>query len=119
MTVRTGRLKLLARGLGVATALVIGLWVVVGALNDFRDIDIYYEVSNTLAYVAFSAVGLLIISRQPTNLIGWICALVGFLNFLGGRSNEYATYAYTTRGGNLPWKTAAVRCRSCSRTASP
>jgi hypothetical protein len=56
----------------------------------------------TLGFLAFPAVGALIVTRQPGNTIGWIfCAvglLIGFWSFAG----QYAVYALVIAPGSLP-----------------
>jgi hypothetical protein len=47
-------------------------------------------------------VGAVVVSRQPTNPIGWILCLVGFSFALGALASEYGEYAVGVRGGSLP-----------------
>jgi hypothetical protein len=47
-------------------------------------------------------VGAVVVSRQPTNPIGWILCLVGFSFALGALASEYGEYALGVRGGSLP-----------------
>jgi cytochrome b subunit of formate dehydrogenase len=51
--------------------------------------------------VSFSAVGILIATRRPENVIGWIFLLGGFFHGLNAFSSEYSTYALVANPG--PW----------------
>jgi hypothetical protein len=52
--------------------------------------------------VSFSAVGALIASHRPENLIGWIFLAVGFFYGLLSAGEQYAIYALLTNPGALP-----------------
>lgn len=55
-----------------------------------------------VAFTAFVAVGLLIVSRHPRHPIGWIFAGVGLLATVGVAGQEYAHYGFVTEPGSLP-----------------
>jgi signal transduction histidine kinase len=51
---------------------------------------------------AFPMVGYLILSRQPTNTIGWLFMAIGLVWGLGALSDAYVRYALLIRPGSLP-----------------
>ena len=75
-------------------------------LNGWDTGSVVSLVATTGGFFAFSAVGLLIILRQPRNLVGWICAIVGLASHATGFTSEYAKYAYVTNPDSLPYATA-------------
>jgi hypothetical protein len=56
----------------------------------------------TLAFSAFSLVGVVIASRRPQNPLGWMFSVIGLANGLFFFSDEYVVYALATRPGVLP-----------------
>jgi signal transduction histidine kinase len=56
-------------------------------------------------FLAFSVVGALIVSRQPNNLIGWICVADGFLWMLTVLTGPYTEYGLANPG-SLPYPVA-------------
>ena len=56
-------------------------------------------------FLAFSVVGALIVSRQPGNLIGWICIADGFIWMLAISTGPYAEYGLANPG-SLPYPVA-------------
>jgi signal transduction histidine kinase len=52
--------------------------------------------------IPFPAVGLLIVSRQPGNAIGWIFCAIGLFEGLNVFSGQYGRYALLARPGSLP-----------------
>ncbi len=55
-----------------------------------------------LALTIWSVVGLLLATRQPGNLVGWLFLLVPVLNSLDNFAFGYAYYGTVTRPGSLP-----------------
>jgi class 3 adenylate cyclase len=56
----------------------------------------------------FPAVGILILTRQPANTIGWILLAVGGIAAAGGILNGYASYGLRGRPGSLPGADVAL-----------
>jgi hypothetical protein len=54
------------------------------------------------AYLSFPAVGLLIVSRQPRNAIGWVLVGFGFSLVIGELLRAYVHFALTVERGSLP-----------------
>jgi|SRR5215218_5378113 len=55
-----------------------------------------------LAFLGFLAVGVLITSRRPENLIGWLFCIIGLASVWEFFAQEYAFYALVTEPGALP-----------------
>lgn len=55
-----------------------------------------------VAFLAYAAVGSLIVSRRFGNLVGWIFLATGLLAELGMLAQEYAVYALRESPGSLP-----------------
>jgi hypothetical protein len=55
-----------------------------------------------LAFLSFPAVGLLILSRQPRNAIGWVLVGLGFSLVIGELLRVYVHFALTVEPGSLP-----------------
>ena len=56
----------------------------------------------TLAFSAFSIVGVVIASRRPQNPIGWMFCIIGLANSIYFFADEYVVYALVTSPGVLP-----------------
>ncbi len=85
----------LAISLG-AMGIAVVLWVV-GVDEPFTpEIALY-----PLAYLAFAAVGALIVGRQPANRIGRLCMLTGILGSVVAAADSYARLAAPVPG--QPW----------------
>jgi MFS family permease len=61
-----------------------------------------------VGFSAFMVVGALIVAHRPGNAIGWLFSAIALLAFTGQLASEYATYAYATRPGSLPYATLAA-----------
>ena len=62
-----------------------------------------------VAALAFASTGALVASRLPSNAIGWIFCVIGFLLAVGSLPHQYADYALFVSPGSLPGgETAAV-----------
>ncbi len=60
------------------------------------------EIGFTLLFMSFTMVGVLIASRHPINLVGWILCALGLSGSLTSLCGEYAVYTLATRPGLLP-----------------
>ncbi len=62
-----------------------------------------------VAALAFATTGALVASRLPSNPVGWIFCVIGFLIAAGDLPHQYADYALYVSPGSLPGgETAAV-----------
>ena len=61
--------------------------------------------------LGYDTVGAIVASRDPRNAIGWLMMYVGIAFILSGLVEEYATYAYRTDPGGLPFRLAAGSVR--------
>lgn len=94
MNLDTRTLRVAAQATAVLSILLaVGQSVFFG-LNDWTAGSVPTIISSSVGFLAFSAVGLLIILRQPRNVVGWICAGTGFFAHLNGFATEYAKYGY-------------------------
>src|ERR671913_2296276 len=83
----------LAWSLWAVCVVLIGLVMLLDFLTLVLDRGQVFAILAGVLSLAFPAVGALIVSRLPTNPIGWIFCGVGLL-YAGGRFTEaYATYA--------------------------
>jgi signal transduction histidine kinase len=55
-----------------------------------------------VVFLPYSVMGALILSRQPSNRIGWIFGGMGLAFLLSGAATQYSVYALVTRHGDLP-----------------
>ena len=62
----------------------------------------------TVFVLSFSTVGVLIVARQPGNLIGWLLLACAVGYAVAGLTNAYALYGLNTRPGELPGVTLAA-----------
>jgi hypothetical protein len=94
----------LAWSLCALSLALIGLSLLLLALNlSYPGVHIFdFWLENTLAAAGFSAVGALIISHRPNNLIGWLLSAAGLLLGLNHFSSEYAIYTLQAQPGSLP-----------------
>ena len=102
MIAETRRLKLLADAVTLGSIIFLVAWLLFYALNDFVQRDILDAATNVTSYLSFATVGLLIVQRQPRNLIGWICAAIGFFALLGLFADEFTRYPHSDRALLLP-----------------
>ena len=61
-----------------------------------------YWLETTVAATFFPTVGAVIISRHPSNVIGWLCCSLGLGQGLTHFVSEYAIYAQLAQPGSLP-----------------
>jgi hypothetical protein len=81
------------------TLLFGGLSCLLFFLNDHSlSGDTWY----TLAFSAFSIVGVVIASRRPQNPIGWMFCIIGLANSIFFFADEYVVYALVTSPSVLP-----------------
>jgi signal transduction histidine kinase len=66
-------------------------------LHSLADIDI----EDIVVPFSIGAVGALIASRQPRNVIGWLFLCIGIVAAVQGVSDQYARYAYVTHPGAI------------------
>jgi hypothetical protein len=92
----------LAWGLGAAGLI---LWAHNGS---------YLPTLALLSTVTFQVLGVLIVSRQPRNRIGWIFCVAGLLYGLWLFTSQYAIYALITEPGSLPGAALAAWLSSWS-----
>ena len=64
-----------------------------------------YWLENTVVAASFSTVGAVIISRRPSNVIGWLLCTGGLAIGLNHFSTEYAIYSLVAQPGSLPGAT--------------
>ena len=83
------------------SVLLSGTAVVFALLNPPESVLDVAWVAIVLA-IPFPAVGVLIVSKQPGNAIGWIFCVIGLLQGLNVFSGQYGRYALLARPGSLP-----------------
>jgi hypothetical protein len=89
-------------------ALSIGLWAATlglgrahGALPGVPGFDVV-DVVTYSAFLAWTVVGSVIISRRPSNRIGWLLSAAGLLVLLGSCATHYALVALLGSGSEPP-----------------
>ena len=60
-----------------------------------------FDIEDIVVPLSFGAVGALIASRQPRNVIGWLFLFIAIVSALQGVSDQYARYAFVTHPGAL------------------
>jgi hypothetical protein len=75
-----------------------GLWL--SALNGFQS-GVTFALMFVIVFSTMLGVGLIIISRQLSNVIGWLLVVAGFSSALFTLSSEYAQIALFSEGQNL------------------
>lgn len=103
----------LAWGACVAIALPTLVLLALGARESTPADDFGLAGFGGLAFVvaalAFASTGALVASRLPSNAIGWIFCVIGFLLAVGSLPHQYADYALFVSPGSLAGgETAAV-----------
>ena len=68
----------------------------------------YLSPSAVLCAMTFQALGLVIVTHQPRNRIGWIFCAIGVLNGLWLLTSQYAIQALITDPGSLPGGASAA-----------
>lgn len=58
--------------------------------------------------LGYASIGAVVASRDPRNALGWLMMWIGIAFIFGGLLDEYATYAYRTVPGGLPFRLAAA-----------
>ncbi|MDQ3864203.1 MAG: hypothetical protein M3317_12040 [Actinomycetota bacterium] len=69
-----------------------GLW------SETSPVENVEGVALDVGFGAFAVVGALLVSRRPTNAIGWIMAAVALMVAIFNAGSAYATYVMLTRG---------------------
>ena len=88
-----------------ALAVVLGASFLALLVLNSRDPDVVtyeYWGAQAVTAIVFPAVGALIVSRHPRNLLGWLFCLIGLSSGLSGLALGYATHALVVRPGSLP-----------------
>jgi hypothetical protein len=67
-----------------------------------------FWLENAVAAAGLSTVGVVIISRRPNNIIGWLLNAAGLFIGLNHFSSEYAIYTLVAQPGSLPGGPAAA-----------
>jgi hypothetical protein len=84
----------------VAVGLIAGaLWL--SARGPGEQSGLFGAVTMGLVTVGFSTVGALVVSRHPSNLIGWIFSGVGLISAANGFAEAYARRAFVVAPGSL------------------
>jgi hypothetical protein len=106
---RVGRLKhrkahWLAWSLGIICGALLAASLLLFVLNRSHPIvDVWGPwIQETVAVVAFPALGLLILSRRPQHPIGWLFCGAGLAGGLDHFFGEYAIYALQARPDSVP-----------------
>src|ERR1700733_11803308 len=58
-----------------------------------------FDLEDIVVPISFGAVGALIASRQPRNVIGWLFLSIAIISALQGMSDQYARYGFVTHPG--------------------
>src|SRR5918994_3919099 len=82
----------------VAFIVAVALTLLPSTAGGARSSGTVGEALVFLPFTAFPAVGVLIASRRPRNLIGWICLTDGLLWMLLALGEEYAAYGLASPG---------------------
>jgi len=107
------RVAALAWGISGAAALITLVLIALGTAertpaDEFGLTDLG-GLAFLVAALAFATTGALVASRLPTNPIGWLFCVIGFLLGFGNLAYQYADYALFVSPGSLPGgATAAV-----------
>ncbi|HSJ51985.1 MAG TPA: histidine kinase [Actinomycetota bacterium] len=84
------------------TVLLVSTLVLLVLNGNFGGEDALFTPIALIMVVAYSTVGALLASRNPSNAIGWLLMSVGVAFALTGSTSEYLEYAYVTNPGSLP-----------------
>jgi hypothetical protein len=83
--------------------LVIAIADLLLKTRDTHDLSaLFNDIIGAVILLAFATIGLLIASRRPENLIGWLFCISTLLWALGDFFLEYATFTLITAPGSLP-----------------
>ena len=94
----------LAWFVSVLSAVFGALFLVLFALNSADPrVDTYdYWGATVVMAIVFPAVGALIVTRYPSNALGWVFCVGGFFVGAGDFASQYATYTLLVESGSLP-----------------
>jgi hypothetical protein len=88
---------------GIFTLLVAANWTLSVANAETRTAaEVVGFIGFVFVYGAFVVMGVIVASRRPENLIGWLMIGVGFLTSIGNLAQAYAIYGKYTNPGGLP-----------------
>jgi hypothetical protein len=97
-----GRLSLFGRVVGwlILPLYVVGLCTTLllerrAGLSNLHSVD---DAAQFIGFGAFAVVGALLVAKRPTNVIGWIMAVVALLLMALRVGGAYAAYVVATRG---------------------
>jgi hypothetical protein len=89
-----------------AAWLAWGTWAILaglGILLESRTTEgLLAAVIPALVLGAFMTVGAVVASRQPRNIVGWLCCATALLGTLAGSALDYARFALGPQQGSLP-----------------
>ena len=58
-----------------------------------------FDLEDIIVPISFGALGALVASRQPRNVIGWLLLSIAVISALQGLSDQYARYGFVTHPG--------------------
>ena len=84
------------------------LTILRGTYNGTDSFDLVYAALAFVSFGIFLWVGRMIVSRQPTNTVGWLLLAMPFLASFTLANGGYATRALVTAPGSLPFGVASA-----------
>ncbi len=94
----------MAAGLAVLSLILLAATLVIASVSDSvsSSADVANNVSWAVFVLAFTAVGVVVVGRQPRNPMGWV--LIGVVLSLEAENvgSNYASYDYYSHHGSLP-----------------
>ena len=101
----SGRTAGLLAWLAVGVSIALALLALILAGRTYPSVSGFLSspsVLNAILALAFPSVGALIVSRRPTNRIGWLLCTEGVANGVAALAAQYARYTLQTDPGALP-----------------
>jgi signal transduction histidine kinase len=86
---------------------MLGVTLFLTTLNGSFQRDPFFIPVAIAMMLGYDTVGAIVASRNPRNPIGWLMMVIGLGFVLTALADEYATYAYLTNPGALPFRLAA------------
>lgn len=83
-------------------ALTVGFMAAALVIEHLRGPWTFNDLFGNVVPLAFACVGLLVASRRPENLTGWVLAVGTLLMVAGGFLIDYSIYGLVTAPGSLP-----------------
>lgn len=88
--------------------LLLAATLLLSALNgSFREDPLFIPIAIAMM-LGYTTIGAIVASRDRSNALGWLMMWVGVAFALAGLVDEYATYAYRTEPGALPFRIVAA-----------